>query len=45
MRCLRLEDSGSRVCYLLLGLADDWVQLTIRLKDVVGQLHVMHDEH
>jgi hypothetical protein len=30
---------------LILGPADDWVQLTVCLKDVVGQLHVMHDEH
>jgi hypothetical protein len=35
-RCLRLESSRSRVCDLILGLADDSVWATIHLEEAVG---------
>jgi hypothetical protein len=35
-RHLRLENSGMRVYELILGLPNDWVRLTDRLKEVIG---------
>jgi hypothetical protein len=44
-RCLRLENSSSRVCNLTLGPAHDRVQLTICLEEAIGQLQAMQEDH
>jgi hypothetical protein len=44
-QCLHLETFGSRICGLILGPADDQVQLAIHLEEAVGQLQVLQDEH
>jgi hypothetical protein len=38
MWCSHLETSGSRLCDLVLGLADDQVHLVARLEEAAGQL-------
>jgi hypothetical protein len=43
--CSRLETSGSKVCNLVLGPADDRVHLVARLEDAVERLWVMRDEN
>jgi hypothetical protein len=43
--CSHLESSGSRVCDLILVLADGQVALVTRLEEAVGQFCVMQDEH
>jgi hypothetical protein len=35
-QCLRLKNSSSRVCNLILGLADDRVRPTVRLEEGTG---------
>jgi hypothetical protein len=42
--CSHVEDSGLRVCDLILGLADNRVQPIVRMEEVVERLHVMQDE-
>jgi hypothetical protein len=43
--CSHVEDSGLRVCDLILGLADNRVQPIVHMEEVVERLHVMQDEH
>jgi hypothetical protein len=44
-RCVRLKSSSSWVCDLILGLADDWVLLTICIEEAAERLQVMQEEH
>jgi hypothetical protein len=44
-RCLRLEDSGSRICDLILRPAGDRVCLAVHLEEAVRRLQVMQVEH
>jgi hypothetical protein len=36
-QCSRLEDSGSRICDLILGPTDDRVSLAVCLEEAIGQ--------
>jgi hypothetical protein len=44
-RCRQFETSGSRVYDLILGPADDWVHLAVRLEEASRQVQAMQDEH
>jgi hypothetical protein len=39
--CSCLEDSGSRVCDLILGPVDNRVRLAVRLEEATGRLQEM----
>jgi hypothetical protein len=43
-RCLRLKNSGMRVCNLILGSSDDQVWPTNHLEEAIGQFLVMQEE-
>jgi hypothetical protein len=43
--CSHLETSGSRVCDIILGLADGQVPMVAHLEEAVTPFRVMQDEH